>query len=156
MEQLLNPAPKKMLNYKIISLVGQVLAKRLISNTKRAELYLFVTCHDHPSTYLGENGVLIFDQLSNEVGSRKCVYTNPVIQSLSRDNHIISVVLYENHLSLLETMLPMDLVAFYNVHVKDDRFYQGFSQYILHGGNDFGRRCMPVDNGSILGKICKS
>ena len=76
-----------------------------------------------------------------------------MVKNLINENYILKITVYDNHVGVFDSLAPMDLLLFYNLHIKEDRFYNGFYQYILHGGNDFGRRCVPIDKNGVIGKI---
>ncbi|KAI7685526.1 hypothetical protein SSS_02578 [Sarcoptes scabiei] len=151
--RLLEGKSKSTNNVVMMDLVGQILAKRALNFSKRLEIFLMVPQKLTKACHIEDNLFFILDQIENMSFHSTRKYFNEIfLRKLKLNNQIIVISVYENHIECFKNLLPLDYVAFYNVHIRNDRFFKGFSHYIMHSGTDFGRRCVHIHKNSILGE----
>lgn len=147
--------PNNYNSFLIVNVVGRILAKR-DEFSNRSELYLWLPYSMEKVSYIGKVSFML-EQIENMTfHSDRNRFTESFLENLKNDKRIICINVYDDYKCFFEKILPLDFVIFYNVHIKNDKFFLGFFQYIMHGGADFGRRCLHISSNSILADYLKT
>ena len=142
--------PKKAIFNCYVNFAGLILAKRSLGS-KWTEVFVLVPFR-FSTPIFGDNKSFILDYIQNTPRSvHKGVFSAKLIKALLDQNYLISVQMYDNYATWMDSVPAFQVVSFYNVHLKKDRKYAGCVQYFMHGGSDHGRGAFQVDEESFLG-----
>lgn len=146
-----NPIPYKVNQYNIIDFCGQFIAKKTIK--ERTELFLLMPYEVTAPSYLLDDASFIMDFIERmaPTSDQKNFFDQVLIETLINKNRIVKMTIYGWH-HFIDTCACFDVLIFFNVQVKQDLIFEGFTRYLFHEGIDFGRRCTLVMPHTILGK----